>query len=389
MENFINQKFLNLSRPIVFTMIFILMAFGGFAIGQTKSKKKDYNCKDKKKHLSEFKSRSKNKITRPRKISKAKSETKSTPNSVRFNFSNFNRKSSFTEKSIWVHSKAYISLCVLRGKVKVNGWKRNEARVFLQGSRRSKIGFKVREKSSKDGKPVWIQVLGYNPKKEVGTNFNTCLSGDIELDVPTNASIRILNTKGESETSIDSVREARVEVLGGDIYFNNIAKRINALTFKGGVIVRNSTGKMSLQTTTGNIIAHNTKSGDIGDYFKAKTRSGAITLQSVDQKEIESSSISGSINYIGNIRAYGRYGFTTTNGSINLAIPANSSCRLIAAYGGSFRSELPIKNITKDRTSSLVYLKGIMGRGEANLNLKSFYGMIRIQERKRSVLANF
>jgi DUF4097 and DUF4098 domain-containing protein YvlB len=293
------------------------------------------------------------------------------------------------EKSILVHPKVYLSLCVLQGKIKVNGWKRDEVRAFVKSKKDLQIGFKIRERDYKEKKPVWVQILGYNPKENDETNYNTCLSGEIELDVPENASITIENNKGQSETTIDSVRVAKVEVLGGDIYLNNISDRIDAQTYQGGVTVRNSSGKMFLSTTSGNIIAHNTFSSEIGDYFKAKTRSGAITLQSVEQKEVESSSISGSINYIGTIKPFGQYGFNTTNGSINLAIPINSSCQIIAAYGGSFQSELPLSDIFKERTESLVFLKGRIGKGEANLNLKSFNGTISIREKKESVLAGF
>ncbi len=292
------------------------------------------------------------------------------------------RRSDIAEKSILVNPKVYVSLCILQGSVKVNGWKREEVRVFVEGIRNDQISFEVRERNRTDKNPVWVQVLGKNTTDKSETGFNVCLSGDVELDVPENASVKIENHKGESETIIDSVRSAKVEVLGGDIYLNNVSEMIDANTYQGGVTVRNSSGKMSLTTTTGNIIAYNTFSSDIGDDFRAKTRSGAITLQTVEQKEIEVSSVSGSINYVGNVKPFGKYTFNTTNGSINLAIPKTSSCRMIVAYGGAFQSELALEDLFKERTGSLVFLKGKMGKGEANLNIKSFNGTISIREKK-------
>jgi DUF4097 and DUF4098 domain-containing protein YvlB len=386
MENFIKQNLLKLTHPIAYLTIFVLFALGSFAYGQGKSVTED--CKDKKNNSK--KSKKNNPKVKPQIVNTGNRAKVWNSNSINsFVFRTSARKKIVTEKSIDVHPKVYISLCILQGNIKVNGWGRNEARVFINGRKNDPVGFKVRERDKQEKKPVWIQIVGYDPKESAETNYNTCLSGDIEIDVPKNASIRIQNTKGESETSIDSVRNAKVEVLGGDIYLSNISDRIDANTYQGGVTVRNSSGKMSLSTTTGNIVAYNTYSQEFGDYFKAKTRSGAITLQSVEQKEVFSSSISGSINYVGKIREYGKYDFSTTNGSINLAIPASTSCQLIAAYGGSFQSELPLKNIAKERTSSLVFLRGQIGDGEANLNLKSFNGTISIREKKESVLADF
>ncbi len=391
MEIFIKQKLHKLTHPIAFTMIFILLALGGLVFGQTKSSK-EKECKDKENAEKKADKVEKEKpavkwverATAPRVANAPK------VNRNRFRFRTFSVGGEYVdERSIAVHPKVYVSLCVLKGSIKVNGWDRDEARVFVRNSKKTKIGFKVREKDRKQNLPVWIQVSEYNPNAEAESVENTCLSGEIELDIPQNASITIENSKDESETTIDSVRAAKVEVLRGDIYLSNIADRIDAQTYQGGVTVRNSSGKMFLSTTTGNIVAYNTDSSEIGDYFKAKTRSGAITLQSVEQKEVESSSTTGSINYIGNLKPFGKYDFYTTNGSINLAIPSDSSCQIIAAYGGAFQSELPLKEISKEKTESLFYFKGKMGKGEANLNLRSFNGTISIRERKESVLAGF
>lgn len=388
MELFIKQKLYKFTHTIAFTTIFVLLAFGSLTFAQTKEKGKKEDCKDSKK--SEKVNKLNNKKVQPKRVQassnfRVRPQISSNANRFRFGFTNSFQLSQISEKSINVHPKAYISLCVVQGSIKVNGWDRNEVRLFVEGKGSEQVGFKVREVEKREKMPVWIQVLEFDPKPDVESNYNTCLSGNVELDVPRNATIKIENNKGESETSIDTVRAAKVEVLGGDIYLNNVSELIDAQTYKGGVTVRNSSGKMVLSTISGNIIAYNTSSSEIGDFLKAKTRSGAITMQSVDQKEVESSTISGSINYIGNIKPFGRYEFSTTNGSINLAIPKESSCQLIAAYGGSFQSELPLNDLFKERSESLVFLKAKMGKGEANLNLKSFKGAISIRERNEFI----
>jgi len=284
------------------------------------------------------------------------------------------------EKAIRVRPNVYVSVCVRRGAVKVNGWDREEVRAFNKGGK--ELGFKVIERGGKEQLPVWVEILGYEPDTLRGET-DKCLTGEmIELDVPEGANVSI---KGlSSETSIERVKTASIEIVGGDIYLDSITERIEASTQQGGVTVNNSTGKIALSTTTGNIVAYNTEPVEIGDFFKAKTRSGSLTLQSIGQKDVAASTISGSLNFLSEIKNYGKYDFTTTNGLINVVIPESSSFWLTAAYGGRFISELPIKIITEDKSDSAFRLTGRVGKGEANLSLKSFSGTIQIRKREGS-----
>lgn len=280
------------------------------------------------------------------------------------------------EKAIAVSPKVFVSVCVRRGAVRINGWERNEVRVFHRGG--DELGINVLERGSTDV-PTWVEVLGFDPRTRPNET-DKCVSGDmIELDVPEGAAVTI---KGlSSETSVERVRSASVEIVGGDIYLGGISERIDASTQQGGVTVNDSKGRMSVTTTTGNIVAYNTEPVEPGDFFRAKTRSGAITLQSIGQKEIGVSTITGSINYVGEIKNYGRYEFTTTNGILNLVLPESAAFWLSAAYGGEFVSDFPLKVTTENETESAFYVKGRVGSGDANLSVKSFSGTIRLRKR--------
>lgn len=281
------------------------------------------------------------------------------------------------EKAIAVRPDVYVSLCVRRGAVRVNGWNRKEVRVFHRGGK--ELGLKVLERD-REKVPNWVEVLGYEPEK-AGAVTDKCVTGEmIELDVPNGASVTI---KGlSSETSVEGIKSAAVEIVGGDIYLNDIASRIEASTQQGGVTVNNSKGKMAVATTTGNIVAYNTEAVDAGDYFKAKTRSGSVTMQSIGQKDIAASTITGSINYLGEIRNYGKYEFSTTNGILNIVIPEAACFWINAAYGGQFISDFEVTVITESETESAMYLRGRVCSGEANLSLRSFSGTIRLRKRE-------
>jgi hypothetical protein len=282
------------------------------------------------------------------------------------------------EKFIKTDAKINISLCVAEGNIRINGWERNEIRVFVNGG--SKVGFKVLQKSRTTQNPVWVEVLGYDPTTDKTPGLDECLAGEqIELDVPRAAIVGLKSR--ESEIFIDSVAKARIENVSGDIFLRNIAGGIEATTFEGDVTVENSGGAMTLLTTTGNILAVDVEASEIGDAFKARTRSGAVTLQSVGQRDLEISSASGTIRFAGEFSGGGRYNFNTTNGSILLGVPSETSCKVSATYAlGAFQSDLPMTNVVKVPSPQVQKLTGTMGAGECSLNLSTFSGAVRIRK---------
>ena len=282
------------------------------------------------------------------------------------------------EKSIAVDAKVNVSLRVCEGKLKINGWERNEIRAFVSGG--NQVGFKVQQKNAQSETPVWVKVIGFDSTKDKETDADECLSGEeIELDVPRGAAVNVKSSEGE--TTVDSVRKATVEINGGDIFLNNIAQGIDAKTYEGDVTVENSSGAMTLTSTTGNIVAFDVNSSDIGDIFKAKTSSGAITLQKVRHRQIDVSSNSGSIRFSGEFQNGGQYNLGTQNGSISLAIPEQSSLKLNASYGfGVFNSELPLQNLQKNSASKAQSISASIGKGEATLSLITVSGAIRIRK---------
>lgn len=288
-----------------------------------------------------------------------------------------------SEKSIQVKNEVVISLCVSVGQIKINGWNRDEIRAFVdQGSG---VGFSVLDKSKTDMKPVWVKVLGYDPNEENGARRDECLTGKtIELDAPFGATIYIKSQ--ESRMTIDSVTRAVVKNIGGDIFFNKVTQGIEARTYEGNVTVRNSGGSMNLETTNGNIVAYDAESNRIGDVFKAKTTSGAVTLQQITFRETEVNTLSGSINFIGRILSGGQYHFSSSNGLIALTLPADTSAQIFSAYGfGKFESEYELQNLKQTEDGGIRSLNGTLGSGDARINFKTVNGKIQIKKQHVAV----
>lgn len=280
------------------------------------------------------------------------------------------------EKAIAVDQNVNIKIpCISQARVTVNGWDRDELRVFVRNG--PSVNFKVHEKDPKSGKPVWVVITRQTPGMAAGT-FAECLSGDrIDIEVPTGASLTISGR--ETETRIDTVRSVSIKNLGGNVALRNVTGGIAAETFEGDVAVENSAGQISLKTSTGNIIAFEVNPGRVGDVFKAMTSSGSVTLQKVEHRQIEANSVSGTLLFNGKFLPGGIYNFKTSNGSMKLVIPQSSSCRISAWYGfGSIDPELPMKIITENISPGGKSLSAMIGNGDATVNLTTNSGRILI-----------
>lgn len=284
-----------------------------------------------------------------------------------------------SEKSIIVDSGVNLSLCVTQGTVKVNGWNRSEVRVFVQDG--SKFGFKVQLKSPKTGAPALMMVTGIETKNKYASPTLCLWGGEIEIDVPVNATVTI---KGqEITTKIDTVKRVEVKTVGGDISLRNIANGITAYAGQGDITVDESEGAMILNSTTGNILVFEAGPSEIGDVFKANTNSGEISLQRLGYRQMEVTSISGSVAFTGEVLSGGSYSMSTSKGSIRLAIPQTTSCVVTASYGyGSFNSDIPIKILTENKSEGPI--KSIVGElgkgGDATIKLSTNNGSIGIKK---------
>lgn len=283
------------------------------------------------------------------------------------------------ERSIAVSPNVNLNLCVAQGDLRINGWSRNEVRVYIKDG--GKMKFHVREKSETDGKPNWLSPVPFD-QKSTNKTYPDCIWGAyIEIDMPMTASVEIKGA--ETETTIDDIRKVSIKNIGGDITVRKATGGVVALTYEGDVTVEGSNGPMNLETTSGNITAFQLAPVEIGDRFKAKTGSGAIFLQSVSHRQTEVTSTSGSVAFNGEIRNGGSYNLSTTNGSIRMTLPASTACQFLAVYGsGNFDSEIPFKLETENLLGGpLKKVAGKIGAGsDAVLKLTANNGSIGIKK---------
>lgn len=283
-----------------------------------------------------------------------------------------------SERAIPADPNVAVKLCVSEGAVKINGWERNEVRVFVRNGR--KFEFRSLEKNPETGKANWIWITNQATGVPMNGPMSNCLAGDtVEIDLPMAASVGL-----EARTSgavIDSVRKANVKVIEGSIALRNIPGGVSAEAFQGDVMIESSAGQISLQTTTGNILAFDVKPGSVGDLLKAKTNSGAISLQSVNHRQIEANSISGTVSFNGKFLPGGLYNFKTSNGSVRMLLPQDTSCKMQASYGfGNFDSAIPFTLVTENLIPGGKSIVAKFGNGDANVTVTTSSGSIGIRK---------
>lgn len=284
-----------------------------------------------------------------------------------------------SEKSIKVDPALNLSLCVTQGDLRINGSSRDELRVFIRNGSAFEL---LPQESNANGTPVSVIVSGLMSGKGAKTPPSECLWGsDIEIDVPRGT---IVNVKGyETDTTIDVVRKVRVNVVGGNISARNVAEGVSISAGQGDIMIENVKGSMQLASTTGNIVVFEGNPRETGDLFRAKTHGGTVSLQQVGYRDVEVTSISGSVLYAGKVINGGSYTFKTSNGSIRLAVPSDSAARIAASYGfGTFDCELPVQIQEENvRPGSIKSVNGVLGKnGDAILRLTTTNGSILIKK---------
>jgi hypothetical protein len=284
------------------------------------------------------------------------------------------------EKAIASDARPTVTFCISEGSVNVRGWRRNEVRALVEDG---KLGFKVNKRNA-DKAASWVTIVGYDPKEPVrsgGHRRNDCLSGsNIEVEVPFGSYVDV-RSPDEADLKIESVAKARVKNVNGSILIRDVREETDISSFAGNIVAEDSTGRIKLVSTSGNVFGIRLKPVNDSDSLNARSNSGNVTLQDVAHAIIEGGSQSRNLNYFGSIVSGGVYNFSTLNGAITLFLPLKSSFQLSATTNSTLITNLPQFKPTLDtRPGRGKRFSGVYGDGDATSNLVSDIGALRLQK---------
>jgi putative adhesin len=194
---------------------------------------------------------------------------------------------------------------------------------------------------------------------------------DYQLTVP---KWMALNLSGvNTEMTVDnSAGEIQIETVQGEVTVTGGSKTIQASSVDGAVHLMDATGRIECNSVNGTVEIERS-SGPIA----ASSVNGEIVLKSVDSDDVDGSTVNGTVNYDGAIKADGSYRLSSHNGEVSIAIPERASATVsVATYSGDFSSDFPVP-LTENRHGKRFSFT--LGGGSARIELESFQGGIHLR----------
>ena len=287
-----------------------------------------------------------------------------------------------SEQTVAATETVNVTLTTGAGNITVRGWDRKEVHVQAKEAD-AKVELRKSGGATEASTPAaHVEVL-ISSKSADDPDFDESDS-PVSLDVPRGATVFLRTQDGDVD--VEGVTEVHIEAIGGRVDMRRVSRAIEATSVGGDVTLEDSSGRARLNSIGGSIEVKDLRSSDASDFLKTKTASGDILLDRVATSRVEANTISGVIKLEGALAHGGFYNFNTTTGDVTIVIPADSSFNLTAkvSEGGEIVTEFPLKYRGASSPASHMHagrLVGTYGSGDANINLISFSGTLRLRKK--------
>lgn len=259
-------------------------------------------------------------------------------------------------KTVAASDKTSLDVVLRSGDINITGWDRKEAKLESN----SKEGFIVKA----DGDTIKVES---DKSKE---SFFSASEGDLKLQVPKGASISLVTISGDVHIQSMTGR-CRVKCVSGDVQVFGCKGPVDIKTVSGNVTAKNIQSSFSAKTVSGDLDAAEIK----GSLLEAKSVSGNIEFNKTDVQQGRINSLSGEIRFVGSIGSKGSLEAKSFSGDMVVKLPAGSGFQVNAkTKSGDVKVGFSMDQVQKEENK----VKGRVGRGGAELKLKSFSGDIEV-----------
>lgn len=244
------------------------------------------------------------------------------------------------ERSVATDAAVQVSLCVASGNITVRGWDRQEVRARSMDAVQIELAHAVEATPGAAIKKLEVAVFNKDEKDKPGGKCQAF--SDIELNVPRGATVLVQTRDGD--INIGEVAGAYAGTQSGDIEVEQVSRSIEVGSLGGNICLKDSSGRVSVSSAGGSVEAANLRPVEATDSFDVLTTSGDIALTQVTHKQINTKTVSGNLTMTGPLAPAGRYWFNSFSGDVTLAMPANSSFKLIAkvSQDGEIITDFPL-----------------------------------------------
>jgi hypothetical protein len=250
------------------------------------------------------------------------------------------------ERSLTVDAQATITLCVASGTLTVNGWDKNEIRVRSIDA--AQIDFRRIDKIKDNTKPASrVDVMIFDKTTAARTRLDCQALASVEMNVPAGATVQVQTRDGD--IMIAGVAGAYAGSQNGDITIERVTKLVEAGSVGGSISLRDSSGRVFLNSAGGGVEAINIKPATADDTFEVGTVSGDIQLDHVSNPKVMAKTVNGALYMSGPLAKQGYYSFSNVTGDVEIAMPRDASFQLNAKVSEkhNIMSDFPLKYITE------------------------------------------
>jgi len=231
------------------------------------------------------------------------------------------------ERSMPVDPQATITLCVAYGALTVRGWDRAEVRVRSHDA--EQIDFRRIDKPKDPNTPAHrVDVMVLDKAARADPRRDCRAVAAVEMEVPAGATVQVQTRDGD--INIAGVAAAYAGSQNGDITIARATKLVEAGSVGGSIFLRDSSGRVSLNSAGGGVEVVNVRAAEAGDTFEVGTVSGDIQLERITSPKVMAKTVNGTLTMSGALVKSGYYTFTNMTGDVLLTLPHDASFRLNA-----------------------------------------------------------
>src|SRR5262245_54881023 len=170
----------------------------------------------------------------------------------------------------------------------------------------------------------------------------------------------------------------KVQTVHGDVDVNGGGNFISLSSVDGAVRVVGARGRVQVSSVNDGVELNDV----VGD-ITAESANGNVVLVRPDSKSIEASTINGGVLFDGETKSGGVYTLSTHNGDILVGLPDKPDVAVsVSTFGGNFSTFLPIQLSETKKHKPITF---VLGQGDAQLELESFQGAIRLEKLGQSL----
>ncbi len=199
------------------------------------------------------------------------------------------------------------------------------------------------------------------------------VSVDYKLWVPAGASVEVKSISGD--VNLEAIGgAAKARVISGSVVLRKAAAGADLTTVSGDLTLEDVAGNVYLKTVSGDIAIDRVKGS-----IEAESVSGGVEMREVSGAAgVNAKTLSGDVDYRGQLEAKGRYSLKSHSGNVTMSLPENAAFSFDAeTFSGVIDSDFKIEVSGKISPREV---HGTINGGGAEVQLSTFSGSVDLKK---------